>query len=209
MTPQIKETAEQKLLKMIESSPKAGASGVKSDSQPAFKVNAIALLKVSNKFLIFAILVALIVFFNEARVGAAFSGKDFYVSESGSARDQGQIVTNKMLVIPEVSVYLASMKDRNIFTPFEKGPMKQVVDVSAQNRRIAQKTKAYKLVGVSWLNNVDTASVMLENIEQKKTYFLQKGEKVGDIIVKTIYADSVALGYENEEIIIGYDKTQK
>ncbi|HPN87895.1 MAG TPA: hypothetical protein PLH56_00970 [Candidatus Omnitrophota bacterium] len=210
MVAQNKETAEQKLLKMIEiSSDKANVAGLKSGQASVFNFNATSFLKVSNKFLILAVIVTGVVFLNEVRSGADFSEKNFYVSEAQGSSQSGAGAVRQNIVVPEISFYLAAMKDRNIFTAFEKGHIKQVVDASAQSRRIAQKTKGFRLVGVSWLDNVETASVMLENVEQKKTYFLQKGEKVGDIIVKTIYADSVALGYENEEIIIGYDKTQK
>ena len=208
MTLQTKETAEKKLLKMIESSSKSSGLNLKSEKISALRMNATAVLKISNKILFLGVFVALIIFFNEVRVGADFSGKDFQVSGSILSQDQNKNFSNAPAV-PELAFYIATMKDRNIFTPFEKGPLEKSVDTASLNRNISQKMKSYKLVGISWLDSVDTASVMLENVTEKKTYFLQKGEKVGDIIVKTIYADSVALGYENEEIIIGYDKTQR
>ncbi|MBF0521705.1 MAG: hypothetical protein HQL24_01470 [Candidatus Omnitrophica bacterium] len=210
MMAQAKETAEQKLLKMIEASSKPGEpSSTKSEKRASKKISTIALLKISNKFLTVGIIIALGLFLNEVKVGAELSKKDFSVPESGEAKELSKESANSLPAVADVSIYLAAIKGRNIFVPFEQAEAKPVVDVSTLNRHVAEKTKLYKLVGISWLDNVDSASVMLEDTGKGTTYFLQKGEKIGDIFVKTIYADSVKLGYENEEIIIGYDKTQK
>ncbi|MCA9408493.1 MAG: hypothetical protein KC733_07375, partial [Candidatus Omnitrophica bacterium] len=107
-----------------------------------------------------------------------------------------------------LSKYLVNVKKRNIFQPWEPPEVKNIVEVTEKNKTIANKTENLRLVGLSWFDHVDTASAMIEDIEKQVTYFLQKGEKVGDIVVKTIYADSVELGYDNEEIIIRYDKSQ-
>ena len=87
---------------------------------------------------------------------------------------------------------------------------KSTVNVSKENRRVAQETKNLRLVGISWLDTVETASVMIEDTEKEVTYFLKEGEKIGnsDIVIKTIYAESTKLGYEDEEIIITYDETK-
>ena len=48
----------------------------------------------------------------------------------------------------------------------------------------------------------ETASIMIENIETKKTYFFKTGEQLEGVTVKTIYTDRVVFSYENEETTI-------
>ena len=111
--------------------------------------------------------------------------------------------------VQAVSYYASEVKRRNIFQPYEEKTTTGVVTTGiSKDSPIVRKTKNLRLVGISWLDTVESASAMIEDTEKNMTYFLKKGEKMGDIIVKTIYADSVALGYENEEIIIKYDKSK-
>ena len=87
-------------------------------------------------------------------------------------------------------------------------PETKSVETAPENRKIVLLTKTFKLVGIAWLDTIDSASVMIEDTDKNVTYFLKQGEKIGDIIVKTIYADGAVLGYENEEMILKYDKTR-
>jgi hypothetical protein len=145
---------------------------------------------------------------NEVRAGVALIGSGFDVAiKSSVGSGRAVAATSNLLETKRLSTYLASVGERNVFQPFEEVTAAGVV-VANKNRAINQIAEKYRLVGISWLDNVASASVMLEDKESKVTYFLQKGEKVGDLIVRTIYADSVALGYQDEEIIIRYDKTQ-
>jgi len=204
-----KESAEQKLLKMIEAS-----SGVSAQSTEIKKVDknksTIALVKSINFGLLIMIFVALLFLGNEVRAGIKGLNQEISFSEFSDRPVRVDGVSEVGGSVHDKSFYLVGVNDRNIFQPFVV-PEKQIGDMLTKNRKILQKTANLRLVGIAWLDTVDSASVMIEDTEKGKTYFLKKGQKIGDIIVKTIYADSAVLGYEDEEIVIRYEKnnTQK
>lgn len=198
-----KETAEQKLLKMIEASSKGDASVAgKKVSQ---KQGLLVALKTFNKFLFFGLIASVLFLANEVFVGFQLMGKDVSFGVDTSLVAQARDVERMGPTSQRLSFYLAGINQRNIFIPYEDST-KQAVSLSDDSSKIARATRNMKLVGISWMNTVESASVMIEDVKKGETYFLQAGEKAGDIVVKTIYADSVELGYENEEIIIRYDK---
>lgn len=99
----------------------------------------------------------------------------------------------------DVSIYLDPVLTRNIFLPFEK-KAGDVAIVSPGSRRIAVRIEKFRLVGISWLDSAESASVMIEDTESGTTYFLKQGEKIKDVTVKAIFADQVILIYEGEEL---------
>lgn len=200
-----KETAEQKLLKMIEDSSGADVSVSKTKQKVAKKQNTLSLMKVANKVLIVGVLGSIVFLGNEIISGAALTSKAIEVPAGKKAKVLGD-GDSQGVTIQRLSYYLANVNRRNIFQPFEEA--QKALEVTDKNKKIANALTKYKLVGVSWLDKIDTASVMIEDTDKKVTYFLHKGEKIGDIVVKTIYADSALLGYEDEEIIIKYDKSK-
>jgi hypothetical protein len=200
-----KETAEQKLLKMIESS--GGKSPSPVQNKTSAKQSVIGFIKAANKVLVIVVFVAFVFVVNEV-----FKGKQLLSKSDNIAADRNSTKVSSgsapsMPVVPNVEYYLAMSKKRNIFLPYEPSSVKNVVEVSSGNTRIAQMTQNLRLVGVSWFDTVESASVMIEDVDKKETYFLMRGDKIGDINIKNIYADSVKLGYDNEEIIIRYDKS--
>ena len=201
------ETAEQKLLKMIETSSGTQSPAIKAEQKVIKKQSFLAVLKTVNNILVAGVVMTGIFFANEIRVGMSLLNRDVHFSTDQKVSKQTLTMDTLVPNIQNISFYLANIKQRNIFQPFDTEKIK-TVDSSASNRRIVQQTRSLRLVGISWLNSVDSASAMIEDVEKKETYFVQKGEKIGDVVVKTIYADSAVLGYENEEMIIKYDKPQ-
>lgn len=202
-----KETAEQKLLKMIE----ASSGGVSSAEKTAAakKQNLISIVKKINLLLTLLFIFAIV-----AVVGEMMWGQDFLSKTENIRLDQKMaksIISDENIVpsIPGLDYYLEQAKKRNIFQPFKEGELvNKSTTASPKNQRLADSTRNLKLVGISWLDTVESASAMIEDVDKKETYFLMRGDKIGDIYVKTIYADSVKLGHDNEEIIIRYDKSQ-
>ena len=201
-----KETAEQKLLKMIEAS--SGGPASADVNKAAKKQTFIPFRRTVNRVLIFLFVVAALLVLNEVVSGqnSLSTSQDIQIDKKMT-----KSVMNESNTIPSISgveYYTAETKKRNIFQPFKEGDSKSVVEVSGENQRMADQVQNLRLVGISWFETVDSASVMIEDVDKKTTYFLMKGDKMGDIYVKTIYADSVKLGHDNEEIIIRYDKSQ-
>ena len=110
--------------------------------------------------------------------------------------------SNIILPVKNLSDYLALVENRNIFQPFEKKAVEEKPAVPSPVQKIVTLTEKLKLVGVSWLDSAKTASVMIEDQESGITYFVHQGEKVKGLTVKTIYANQVVLTYEGEEITI-------
>lgn len=106
-------------------------------------------------------------------------------------------------VFPDLSAYVTAITQRNIFQPFQKKePELETVNLSPGAQRIAEQTKDLKLVGISWLDTPESASVMIEHKVSGVTYFLRAGEQVNSIVIKAIFADSIVVTYQGEEMEI-------
>lgn len=198
------QTAEQKLLKMIEDNSASTGSSVFNGESAGVSPSLIGTVRLANKFLLLGSIVAVLFFAYSVKIGLDVANRDVTVEADSLA---GQFSSENQSVLPiiqRLSFYLASIQQRDIFQPYETPRASGTKEV--ENRRLAKAIESYKLVGIAWFETVDTASVMIEDTRNNVTYFLKKGENLGNINVKTIYADGALLGQENEEIMIRYDK---
>ena len=111
-----------------------------------------------------------------------------------------QFASSVMPQYEDINNFLEFILERNIFRPYEKKQGDAASNAPVGTQNITLKLEKLKLVGISWLDSPDTASVMVEQIETGMTYFLKQGESFDELTVKTIYADRVIFGYQNEEM---------
>jgi type II secretory pathway component PulC len=93
------------------------------------------------------------------------------------------------------SYYVEKVAQRDIFN------IEQKRTASASTRKstgeIQEAVKNLKLVGISWSENPDA---MIEDSRAMRTFFVKRGQMLGEFKVKAIYKDKVILEYNNEEI---------
>ena len=65
------------------------------------------------------------------------------------------------------------------------------------NQEVISAAQNFKLVGISWSNDPDA---MIEDTKAKKTFFVKRGQMVGEFKVQAISRDKVILSYGQEEI---------
>ncbi|MBU0503142.1 MAG: hypothetical protein ABH882_04585 [Candidatus Omnitrophota bacterium] len=90
------------------------------------------------------------------------------------------------------SYYLEKVRQRDIF---KMGPMQK--DEEKQPLKIVELTKNLKLVGISWSDDPD---VMIEDTGTKRTFFVKRGQSIGEIKVQAVFKDKIILSYDKEEM---------
>ncbi|MBF0511363.1 MAG: hypothetical protein HQL13_03445 [Candidatus Omnitrophica bacterium] len=191
-----KESAEEKLLKMMQ---KKGVSvAAKSSTTPASGAKQFKFtfsIHTLNVLLFLGIFVCIMAVVFELRSGYALLTSE--VSFSGDGRQSIPLSEMMQPSVRKVDYYLKKVNERNIFKPYAP---KAAAKALAEG--LKQDMSQYKMVGISWLDLPETASVMIENAKTHETVFLKQGEKLGGVTVKAIYTDRAVFSHENEEMTI-------
>jgi hypothetical protein len=98
------------------------------------------------------------------------------------------------------SFYLEKIRERNIFEigyRKQEKPKSAVSAPSPPSSRIMEATQHLRLVGIAWSEDPD---VMIEDTKAMKTFFVKRGQMIGELKVQAIFRDKVVLSYGDEEI---------
>ena len=88
--------------------------------------------------------------------------------------------------------YLEMARRRNIFSPIE---LKEEEDPAIKEKELQEITKSLRLVGISW---EEEPMAMIEKKGENKTYFLKKGDSIGQFKINNILEGGVILDYNGK-----------
>jgi len=190
-----KESAEEKLLKMMQKSASSVAvksiapAPVKKKFKFSFSISAL------NVILFLGILVCFVALGFE--ISSGYSLLHQAVEFPPESRTGVSLSDIALPSTQSADYYLQKINERNIFKPYVPPAA-----AKAAIQGLVQLMSKYKLVGISWLDLPETASVMIEDTQKNETYFLKQGEQLEGVTVKTIYTDRAVFSHENEEMTI-------
>lgn len=92
-----------------------------------------------------------------------------------------------------VSYYAEKVMKRDWF----KMGQRNVAPTKGPSDRALEAVKHLKLVGISWSDNPD---VMIEDAKALRTFFVKRGQMIGDVKVEAIFKDRVILSVAGEDI---------
>ena len=145
-----------------------------------------------NKFLGLSV-VALTVYFM-ANFSASYMNLKKAPNMMGKASLKRENYKDSSLSKKDVGYYLEKVRSRDIFKmgkPEVPAPVIQTV-----SSRILEETQNLKLVGISWSDDPDA---MIEDTRSMKTFFIKRGQLIGEVKVQAIFKDKVVLSYGGEE----------
>ncbi|MFH1593292.1 MAG: hypothetical protein ABID09_01180 [Candidatus Omnitrophota bacterium] len=96
-----------------------------------------------------------------------------------------------------VTYYLDKVAERDIFKMgAKKAPQQKKLSEKKAEVDPMGAVQHLKLVGISWSDNPDA---MIEDTKAYRTFFVKRGQMIGEIKVKAIFKDKIILLYEGEE----------
>jgi hypothetical protein len=95
------------------------------------------------------------------------------------------------------SYYFEKIRERDIFKMGAKKTTAQATSPKGPSSRIIEATQHLKLVGISWSNDPDA---MIEDTKALRTFFVKRGQMIGEVKVQAIFKDKVVLAFGGEEI---------
>ncbi len=190
-----KETAEEKLLKMMQKSAPSGAAKSPSLASPAKPFKFTFTVGTLNALLFLAIFLCLGALILEWRSGVSLLNEA--VTFPPDSRMPMALSDKALPTAPGLDYYLRKINERNIFRPYVPKAVKK-----AAIQGLMQLMSKYKLVGVAWLDMPETATIMIEDTRKHETFFLKQGEQLEGVTVKAIYTDRAVFSHENEETTI-------
>jgi hypothetical protein len=99
-------------------------------------------------------------------------------------------------VLKKLDYYLDKVKKRDIFRMGAEARPENALE-AAPSSKVAEATQNLRLVGISWSDDPDA---MVEDTKTLKTFFVKKGQSIGDVKVENITREKVILRLDRELI---------
>lgn len=146
-------------------------------------------LKLANKVIvIICVLITFVWLYNFINIGIKLEKRFKQITIDMVQPGQEEAKLPKIDVSIDEAV--TEIKRRNIFTFL---PSKEEAQAAVN---IGLTLGNLKLVGILWSDN---PQAMIENLKEQKTYFVSKGDRIGDIEIRNILRDKVIVGKGTEE----------
>lgn len=109
----------------------------------------------------------------------------------------------EVTALKAASYYLVKVRGRDIFKmgreelfEEEEEDAFDMPDEGPSNT-IVEATQHLRLVGISWSDDPDA---MIEDTDARRTFFVKRGQLIGDVKVEAIFKEKIVLSLEGEEI---------
>ncbi|MDD5731192.1 MAG: hypothetical protein PHN57_08735 [Candidatus Omnitrophica bacterium] len=146
-------------------------------------------IKLINSALFFVLIILTLYFILNVSNSVKKISKVEFKIKNAAAEAQILKFTSRL---KDVHYYSDKVKLRDIFKMGAK-VKDTVADVISS--KAAEATKDLRLVGISWSEDPDA---MVEDTKQQRTFFIKKGQMIGDVKVEDILKDRVVLRYGQE-----------
>ena len=157
------------------------------------KKDGVSVLDTSNQILIIVIAVLM------GYVAIKFFSPQQTISEPVSAQAviEQEIPATDIanMQVKSFGAYEEGIKARNLFEPLRSGNLK--ADPRVMQKALPALHKRIKLIGI--LIDSDSKAIV-EDLKEKQTHFLSKGESLGSAVLEDIQEDKVLFKYANEII---------